>query len=822
MLWKKTNWKTRKKWGGGGITAKNSSIPAENSSYPADCDKNCKKLQYLDNVQNNCKNSINKNKGESTINCVRVARTSCGENTIKNAQNVNIENLEFKNDFTNNILSNNNLDNTNKKIAPSKNSYKNNMKTYSAATKICLWLFVFVACLAFVIGFGDIGGSNESGSLKVAPEIKTASAEGATWSGSGTQASPYQIANYADLLALSTACNTPTSGTTYNHFEGVYFKLTTDITIAAADLNDTTTSTSWTPIACDLTGANYSNCYFSGNFNGNGKTITYAGDVTKTFTSGTVYYGLLFGHVKGTSQTVNEGTQFTNGNIHNINIKFGSSATTAFNVNFSSSGSTSVYLKFGGLIGYLNTGKISSCKFSGKSLVLANWSGSWNGGNSCFAGVVADARSSEIRECQFNSNFVFENINCDAIFSAVFVGWANGVTIDQCKTTGNLTFDAKTQTARITKDIGGIVGKGDDVVNISNCSVNGNFYSKWNGNSTFHCGVIAGSATNISNCIVGGEAIIEQGDGAAMPSFGLIAGIATSVTNCCASVSNATLYAKVGAESNTGLIVGNATTVSNCSVNAQLQALSVNNSSGYSFAGFIVGGGEDKTTTVSNCIAIVSVAELTGSIKAICSSTTVNAYNCVVITSVTNVSTAYALSSSNTSTTDKTNGLYSLTSTNANLSELKNKNTYTNGTSNFSWKSTAPWDFANTWMIKSNTNNGYPFLQLAITSYNITLSVSTNLGGTTTGSTAAIDQFIIYRLDELGNIVNQFVVRNGSTITFEADKNKAITILVNYKLYMVATIGNESTNKKTFTPTDDTTVNISITAPAGVNNWIVI
>ena len=760
---------------------------------------------------------------ENEKNGTRVTCVGCGENSIKHTQSINVEKLELKNDFANNILNNNNLENTNKKIAPSKNSYKNNIKTYSAATKICLWLFVFVACLAFVIGFGYIGGSSESGSLKVAPEIKTASAEGVAWSGSGTQASPYQIANYADLLALSTACNTPTSGTTYNNFEGVYFKLTTDITIAAADLNDTTTSTSWTPIACDLTGANYLNCYFSGNFDGNGKTITYAGDVTKTFTSGTVYYGLLFGHVKGTSQTVNESTQFTNGNIHNVNIKFGSSATTAFNVNFSSSGSTSVYLKFGGLIGYLNTGKISSCKFSGKSLVLANWSGSWNGGNSHFGGVVAEARSSEIRECQFNSNFVFENINCGVIFCAVFVGWANGdVTIEQCRITGNVTFDSKTQNASGSKHIGGIVGRGDSDVNISNCSVSGNFYSKWNGGSTFYCGVIAGRATNISNCTVEGEAIIEQGDGVTGPSFGFIAGGATSVTNCCASVSNATLYAKAGAESNTGLIVGNATTVSNCSVNAQLQTLSVNNSSGYSFAGFIVGGGEDNTTTVSNCIAIVSVAELTGSIKAICSSTTVNAYNCVVITSVTNVSTAYALSSSNTSTTDKTNGLYSLTSTNANLSELKNKNTYTNGTSNFSWKSTAPWDFANTWMIKSNTNNGYPFLQLAITSYNITLSVSTNLGGATTGSTAAIDQFIIYRLDELGNIVNQFVVRNGSTIAFEADKNKAITILVNYKLYMVATIGNESTNKKTFTPTDDTTVNISITAPANVNNWIVI
>ncbi len=781
--------------GGGGITAKNSSIPAENSSYPAYFDKICQNSQNLknaQNVQNECNFFINKNKSENTINGARVARKNCGENYSerkiakcnKNLDNCGLNNknqIPFKNSYKNVKYSNN-------------ASYKNNIKAYSATTKVCLWLFLFVACLAVAIGFGYFGGSSGNGSLNIESEIETASAEGSTWSGSGTQANPYQIGTYADLLALSTACNMPTSGTTYNHYQDTHFKLMNNITLGA----------DWVPIATNLDGTTTK--YFSGIFDGAGHVISVNNTITFT-TSGTgsedkYYFGSLIGYL-------------ASGTVKNVTINFSLGNNSVFSVTKPSS-VPNIFL--GGVIGGCQSATISNCSISGSSITIDPESSSspymcsWFGGILGIGVSSTDVRTTTIDNCSLNvdvslalcagsgivSNLVGDVTNC--LVRSNFIMNNLG-----CMTVGR----------DIRYNLGGIAGKATVV---SNCKfLGGNFKADYC-NYSQRVGIIAGIATTVENCVVASY----QNDAA---NFDITCGTAG-----------------MSGDTKVGLIAGEATTIANCSIDMTGTKL-IASADDTVYAGVLAG----EANAVSNCIARVSISNSNsgvfslGRIKAICSSTSVNAYNCVVITSVSGVTTSYALTGASTSITNTANGLYSLTSTDSNLNELKSETTYTLGSAHFTWSSNTSykWDFENTWIIKSTMNDGYPTLQMLITSCNITLSVTTNLSGsassstsgsttgtsgagTTSGATAAVDQFIIYRLDETGNVVNQFVVRNGSTVTFEVDKNKSFTIMINYKLYMVTTIGSESTNKKTFTPTADTTIDISITAPAGVNNWIVI
>ena len=99
----------------------------------------------------------------------------------------------------------------------------------------------------------------------------------AQWSGSGTESSPYLIADKTDLEALASNVN---GG---NSYSGKYFKVT-------ADISDFTT-----PIGIGgYFGALERN--FCGDFDGNNKTITL--NINKSATSGTsAGYAALFGHI---------------------------------------------------------------------------------------------------------------------------------------------------------------------------------------------------------------------------------------------------------------------------------------------------------------------------------------------------------------------------------------------------------------------------------------------------------------------------------------------------------------------------------------------
>ena len=867
----------KKVGGGGGKTAKKSSIPAENSSYPANFDRNCENSQNLNNAQNaqnECIFLTNKNISESAINCARVACKSCGENyserknakCSKNLDNCGLNNKNqtlFKNGYKNanckgnaicnsalryknNVTQNDSLSCKNsasckrdvscqskacyKNTACYKNDngYKSCTTKCSATTKICLWLFLFVACLAVTIGFGYGGGSN--GSLNVALEIETASAEGETWSGSGTASDPYQIANYADLLALSTACNTPTSGTTYNHYQGVYFKLTNNITLG----------TDWVPIATNLDGTTTK--YFSGIFDGTGYTISFNTPLTFTLTGTTnlqnYYLGSLIGYLIG-------------GAVKNVTINFSLENSSLFTVttNFD------MAINFGGIVGGCQNSNISNCNVTGSSIAITPESPVIN--FNYFGGILGSGSSSGANITTIDNCGLSVDVTLTCCIGSGIVYSLDG-NVSNCVVRSNFLNNTPVRTPNSSApqyNVGGIAGK---ATNISNCKFLGGSISI---ESPYvkYVGVIAGEVTAIDNCLVAKDkndvvdfdliaGFVRNSD---RPRVGLIAGKATTITNCSVDATGSKLSVTADSGGRGGILAGEVDTMSNC-----VSKVSVSSACAYSGSfGFIVGV---ATGTISNCISIVDGASAVSNSGGYYSMGYSGIfYNCVVV-GVTNVLTnsisgtdgsgtangdaasAFANTAGKT-VMNTSNGLYALSSTdNTNIAALKNITTYTSSsaygssaTTTFKWNVTTAyeWDFENIWYMPNNGND-YPALQITLPTCTTTINITTNLSGSTSGTTTGssgsssttnlADQFIIYRFDESGNLVNQFVVRNGSTVTFEVDKNKTFTIMINYKLYMVTKIDGAAKTEATYTPTADTTIDIHITAPAGVNNWIVI
>ncbi len=852
MLWKKTNWKTRKKWGGGGITAKNSSIPAENDGYPADFDKNCKNSQYLDNTKENFENA------HITYNeCT--TKTTCAEE-VGNIMSVDNKNKNENNKVSVSQFSHNENEKTSARFASvsceqnrsekkvAKCGYKtseeicaNDIKVNrdeqaeakvqnSFTAKLCVCLFAIVACFAFALGFcfASLNGSSASNTFSVAADFG---------GGEGSASNPYLISSFADLNTLASNCN---SGTAY---ENNYFKLTTDITISSTDLS------SWTPIGCDTTGANSASRYFAGIFDGDNHTITFKGAVTQDIgqsstSSPRVHWGLLFGYVKGNATDTADAT---NGIVKNISVVLddnGTTTTDEFKITFnivSSDQNVNTNSHFGGVVGYSDAGTVDSCNLSGSSLVISAVStasvygiiggiaGSSSVVSNCTfntsftpqigydqAGIVASAK--RVSGCRFYGDFTATQIRCGGLTASVNI-------VENCEVVGKISIEVNRSSPIYAGGAIGYLYKSDGVGYVKNCYVN----------------LTSGSTINAK--------------GSANVCVGLLAGYcAGEVENCyaVADIQEFALNKTIGSSDtySVGLLIGRANeTMTNCCVNAVIGEVSYNDF----YFDFISASGN-----VNNCIVIADIGTLTVSSKYLFD-TSVTAYNCVAITKVGNSGKTYSLSSSSAGTSatgmkyNKTKGLYSVAwnSSNTLVSELKQKSTYTSGTSNFTWNTSGgtsggtAWSFATEytsetgiWYIADDFNGGFPVpKQFYIPPIvNITINVTTNLGDSTTGSgttgsmgsaseggtAGAVNKFILYKLDSAGNIVNQYVVTNGSTIQFESGIGVAFTLKLIHKLYMVTTIDGDSVLEKTFTPSTDKTISISITAPANVNTWIVI
>ncbi len=769
--------KNMKKLGGGGY------LVAKNSSYTTENDKGTYKnvqdnSQFLQQSQN-CEYAQNNNNFSktSTQNNVELHCT----NLFKNVKSKSF--THFKNSY-NNVSHKNNI------------SYKNNIKAYSATTKVCLWLFLLVACLAVTIGFGCVGGSSGNGSLKVAPEIETATAAGSSWSGSGTSGSPYLISNEAELTALATACN---SGTAYS---GTYFKLTQDISI---------TSTNWAPIGFDESSAGTPTNVFSGIFDGAEHTITINNTYAKEFTltnSGYAYWGGLFGFVQ-------------NGRVLNVNVKFNLGENYMFNQTESYKYGNCETM-YGGIVGGCQSTDsenpiIQNCSISSESNSEIKVTCKIDRVVS-FGGIVGGVIGNGIIDnCALNASL---NITGNALREGGIVGYSEGK-LTNCSVNADVNTFSRSGISYVDTLRGGIAGMANVV---ENCTFDGgSFNCDLDNVNLYAAGAIAGMATTIKNCKVlksvdnTKKIKIHIGVVAGMSTYaGVIAGTCNYIENCYTNANIDCIVAE-GDDAAAGIIAGAVTTVKNCKADVSIATFGSYQSFGY-IAGLATTAtlnGSTVNPSITNCfIQASTTASQPSDTALVCyskaSRATLTTYNCVFIGV-----TGLKFTSSIAATAGDSYGLYASSS---DVAALKKTTTYAGtGTNNYTWNSAAPWDFESAWFIETE-NETYPTLQF-MSPCTVTINVTTSAGA---GGVVGTDKYILYKLNSAGAVVNQFVVSHNSEIVFSAKRGEKITLLTTYRSYLYWTVDGTQVDKYQFTPSVDTEINIYIAAPAVINNSIVI
>jgi hypothetical protein len=218
----------------------------------------------------------------------------------------------------------------------------------------------------------------------------TAFAAGGSWEGLGTQADPYLIEDADDLAKLSTDVNSGAS-----KYANTYFKVTGDIEVS-----------DWNPIGLS------SSKLFSGNFDGDGHTIT-INNISSSFYS-TYYssYAGLFGYL------------YTGAVVHDVTVDgtisyaagatgttyvagvagYAYGATLTNCVNRASVTTTSTYSTayIGGIVAYtnMNTTNVFNCYNSGAV------SGG-TAGNPRVGGIVGQANSGTFQYCYTADGDVF-------------------------------------------------------------------------------------------------------------------------------------------------------------------------------------------------------------------------------------------------------------------------------------------------------------------------------------------------------------------------------------------------------------------------------
>ena len=198
------------------------------------------------------------------------------------------------------------------------------------------------------------------------------------WSGGGTLDNPYQIASPADLNQLASGVN---GGTEY---AGVYFKLTNDITYthSSAWNDSSSTENNFTPIGGFQK-------FFSGNFDGNGKTVSGIRIYLNNNDHGDILRG-LFGCLTNTANihdltladtritgynTVGGIVGISEGIINNCHVANNVAIRSVYNKTLNT-------YSFGGIAGS-NAGTITSCT----SAVQISISGT-NG--TCYGAIAGD------------------------------------------------------------------------------------------------------------------------------------------------------------------------------------------------------------------------------------------------------------------------------------------------------------------------------------------------------------------------------------------------------------------------------------------------
>ena len=267
--------------------------------------------------------------------------------------------------------------------------------------------------------------------------------------GNGTQASPYKITSAADLAQFAENVN---SGTSYS---GKYFTLTTNIIL----------TDDHTPIGTI-------EAPFSGNFDGNNKTIS-------NLSAWTDDYAALFGYIKNASVS---NVKIKNGDIYASSYAGGIAAyavnSKIENCQFAGDIYGDNYV--GGIVGFIESGSIKNCITDSSSFVI---------GYTKNTGGIAGTSGAAITDCTNNATVEGRSV------TGGIVGEAKASTISSCVNNGSVT-------ASLTNS-GGIVGT--TKANITLCVNNG----KISGNG--NCGGIAGTSSSANITFSYNAAAISNG-----------------------------------------------------------------------------------------------------------------------------------------------------------------------------------------------------------------------------------------------------------------------------------------------------------------------
>ena len=300
--------------------------------------------------------------------------------------------------------------------------------------------------------------------------------------GTGTEDDPYLIATAEQLAFLAKTTNAGKS------YEDSFFKLTADIDLAGKE---------WTPIGTVPYYESFfrKKQFFIGNFDGQNKTIFNLTIKTYLLESG------LFGVMR---DSFVQNTKLSNIFIDAGYQSGGITAIAAMTVisNCSVDGIIGGFIDTGGIIGYSFIAKIANCNVSIDIISNSNFNVTefYKRGvspehhNVCTTGGIVGTVIGSFAETLNSLDIASEITNCSA----------------------NINFQGG------IGDIGGIMGRAMGIVNISNCSVLGNF------NGGHFIGGIAGTHANLINCIFKG---VLQGNTVG----GLVGYSPGSIENCSVS-----------------------------------------------------------------------------------------------------------------------------------------------------------------------------------------------------------------------------------------------------------------------------------------------
>ncbi len=298
--------------------------------------------------------------------------------------------------------------------------------------------------------------------------------------GTGTQGDPWLIASQADLTALAEFLNSgnaetfDTENANVGNCHGYYFKQTADIDL---------TGVTWEPIG-------YSgSCYFAGNYDGGGHSITNAVSTGKVDPDGFATAG-IFGWV-------------VFGSVANLHVK---------NANFVATGQNN-FSYVGGIAGVCYGSSIKNCSVVNSSLESRR-----NNNNNCAGSIVGYSTGGTFEKCAAENNQIKT-----MAYGGGFVGELdddNGVgnsTFTNCYV-ANCTVISKTDDVQGTSFAGGFAGQVTNfTLTIQNCyvyqatiSTEGTAVPGTKGTGVFAGNLWEGSTIADTNCFFGACGITEN------------------------------------------------------------------------------------------------------------------------------------------------------------------------------------------------------------------------------------------------------------------------------------------------------------------------